>query len=62
MEDLVSREEFNKELIQVFERLIQNDLKSFLTFCVNSNNLTPIKDVIANLRVYQFKNDGFKQT
>lgn len=55
MEDLLKKEGFNQDLIQVFQKLIEEDLKGFLTFCVYTKNLTPIKNVIANLRVYQFK-------
>lgn len=60
MDDLLTQETFNKDLIQVFDKLIKEDLESFLTYCVYTKNLIPIKNVIAHLRVYQFKNECHK--
>ena len=58
MDDYLSKEVFNKDLIQVFRKLIDDDLDGFLSFCVYTKNLTPIKNVIANIRIYQFSKDN----
>ena len=45
---------FNKELVVIFKKLIEEKLPDFLDYCIQTHNANPLKQVIFLISVNQF--------
>lgn len=48
------QENFNRELIKIFTKIINEKLPMFLECCIQTNRAEPIKDVLYTLSVNVF--------
>lgn len=48
------QENFNRELIKIFTKIINEKLPMFLEYCIQTNRAEPIKDVLYTLSVHVF--------
>lgn len=49
-----SESDFNKDLITIFSKIVNEKLTDFLEFCVLTHNAEPIKQIVYILSVNQF--------